>query len=221
MNINILYLYHELLNLYGDSGNVKAIEYALKEQNIDVKIDKLSIEDDIDFSDYDLIYIGSGTEKNQLIALEHLLKYKEEIAKYINNNKFILATGNGFEFFGKRIGDNKALEILDFEADYLEKRKVGDYIKETEYGKIVAFENSGSKITNNTTPLFDEDTGVLYKNLYGTYLIGPILIRNPKFNKYFIEKLIKSKDESFEIKDIDLNLDEKAYDSYLETYYSK
>lgn len=219
--MNILYLYYNLMNLYGESGNIKAIEQSLIKQNIDVNVDRLSIENDIDFNKYDLVYIGSGTEQNQLIALEHLLKYKHDIREYIENDKFVLATGNSLEFFGKRIENKNALEILEFETEYLEKRKVGDYIKNSEFGKIIAFENRGSKIINNTTPLFDEETGIHYRNLYGTYLIGPLLVRNPGFNRYFIERIIKSKDKNFDIKKFDLELNEKAYESYLKTYYNE
>ena len=219
MTINILYLYHDLMNLYGESGNLKAIVYSLSNQNIDVNIDKLSLEDNIDFSKYNLIYIGSGTEKNQLIALENMLKYKEQIKEYINNDKFILATGNSFELFGEKIGNNRALGLLKFQSLYLEKRKVGDYIKSSAYGQIVAFENRGSKIVNNSNPFLDEEIGVHYKNLYGTYLIGPLMVRSPEFNQYFITQLINSIDENYTIKKFDLELNEKANLSYFKTYY--
>lgn len=219
MTINILYLYHDLMNLYGESGNLKAIVYSLSNQNIDVNIDKLSLEDNIDFSKYNLIYIGSGTEKNQLIALENMLKYKEQIKEYINNDKFILATGNSFELFGEKIGNNRALGLLKFQSLYLEKRKVGDYIKSSAYGQIVAFENRGSKIVNNSNPFLDEEIGVHYKNLYGTYLIGPLMVRSPEFNQYFITQLINSIDENYKIKKFDLELNEKANLSYFKTYY--
>ena len=221
MTINILYLYYDLMNLYGDSGNIKAIKYSLEKQNLEVNIDRLSLEDNIEIYRYDLIFMGSGTEKNQLIALNNLLKYKDDLKQYIENGKYVLATGNSFELFGKSIENNTALEIFNFQATYLEKRKVGDYIKNTEFGKIVAFENRGSKIINNEIPLFDAETGIRYKNLFGTYLIGPLLVRNPDFHKYFIEQLIKSKDNNFKLSEFDTKLDEKAYDNYLKTYYNE
>ena len=174
MVINILYLYYDLMNLYGESGNIKAILQSLKDQDIDVNLDKLSLEDNIDFSKYDLIYIGCGTEKAQKIALDNIMQYKNQLEEYINNDKFILATGNSFELFGKKIGQTETLGILDFEAIPLEKRKVGDFIVNSEYGKILAFENRGSKLQNNRVPFLDSEIGVNYKNFYGTYLIRTI-----------------------------------------------
>lgn len=214
MTINILHLYYDLMNLYGENGNIKALIYSLKEQNIKVVVDRLSIGDDIDFIKYDLVYIGCGTETNELIVLKDILKYKKELKEYIENNKFILATGNSFELFGKNIEDNKALNIFDYESYYLDKRVVKDYIKDD----ILAFQNRGSRIENNTNPLFDEEIGFNYKNFYGTYLIGPILVRSPEFNKALITKLVKSKNKNFKFKTFDLKLDKKAHDSYLNTY---
>ena len=174
MVINILYLYYDLMNLYGESGNIKAILQSLKDQEIDVNLDKLSLEDNIYFSKYDLIYIGCGTEKAQKIALDNIMQYKNQLEEYINNDKFILATGNSFELFGKKIGQTEALGILDFEAIPLENRKVGDFIANSEYGKILAFENRGSKLQNNGVQFLDSEIGVNLKNFYGTYLIRTI-----------------------------------------------
>jgi len=49
MTINILHLYYDLMNLYGESGNVKAVMKSLKNQKIKVVLDELSIKDDINF----------------------------------------------------------------------------------------------------------------------------------------------------------------------------
>ena len=90
MKINILYLYNDLMNLYGESGNIKAITNYLKEQNIKTNIIEKSIQDEITLEDIDLIYIGSGMENNQLLALEHLKNYKEQLKEYIENNGYMI-----------------------------------------------------------------------------------------------------------------------------------
>ena len=220
MNINIAYLYHDLMNLYGESGNIKALVYSLKSQNVIVNVDYLSIGDKIDFDKYDVLYMSSGTEENELIALSDIKKYKKELKEFIESNKFIFATGNSFEIFGKSIGTTQALEIFDYSADYIEKRIVGDYQIETNVEKILAFQNRGSKISNNDSPLFDSEVGFNYKNFYGTYLIGPILVRNPKLNEYVTKKIILSKNQDFNFGEFDLDFDIKAKESYLKTYYN-
>ena len=116
--MNIGYIYYDLLNLYGDDGNIKALKERLTHQGIDVNIDYISLGDPINFNKYDLVYIGSGTDNNLLIALDYLKEYKNDIKRYINNNKFLLSTGNSVELFGKyiQIDDNKieALDILNY-----------------------------------------------------------------------------------------------------------
>ena len=216
MKIKIAYLYYDLLNLYGDNGNIKALEKRIKNQNIDVVIDYLSISDKKNFNDYDLIYIGSGTKKNTLIALNDLIKYKNELKKYVNDNKFILATGNSLELFGKTIKideTHNALNICDFIVEYNDNRIVKNALYSCDFLKneIIGFENHNGKIISNEDYLF-ENEGVHKNNFFGTYIIGPILIRNPEFCKYFIKELILSKDNNYEIIEDDYEYEELAYE---------
>ena len=107
MKIIIGYLYYDLLNLYGDSGNIKALKYHLEEQGCKVDIKYLSVNDKKDYDKLDMIYIGSGTEENLLVALEDLKKDEKDIKKFVNEKKFILSTGNSVELFGNYIIANK------------------------------------------------------------------------------------------------------------------
>ena len=67
--INVLHLYYDLLNLYGENANTRSIKYNLELNKIKVNIDLKSLNDEIDFNKYDLIYIGSGSEDNMKLAL--------------------------------------------------------------------------------------------------------------------------------------------------------
>ena len=120
--MNIGYIYYDLLNLYGDDGNIKALKQRLTNQGVKVNIDYISLGDIINFAKYDIVYIGSGTDDNLLIALDYLKEYKSDIKRYINGNKFFLATGNSVELFGKYIqkGEEKieALDILNYYTEY-------------------------------------------------------------------------------------------------------
>ena len=215
MKITIGYLYYDLLNLYGDSGNVKALEYHLKEQGVDVEIKYLSINDKKNFKDIDFIYIGSGTEENILTALEDLKKDKKEIEKYINNNKYILSTGNSIELFGNYVIINKKIKtlgILDYVSMHQDRivkdiKIKNDIINE----EIIGFENHQGKIISTNDDIIGE------KNFIGTYIIGPILVRNPKLCSKLVHDLILSKDKDFEFKEENYKLDEEAYKKTVET----
>lgn len=217
MTIRVAHLYYDLMNLYGEIGNLKVIEYQLKKQKINVIIDKLSLNDKIEFEKYDLIYMGSGTKKSTLLVLEDLKKYKQQVKEYIENNKFMLVTGNSINVFSKKIGDTEALNIFDFNISYSNTRLVGDVILDN----IIGFQNRDTLIENNNNPIFNNsEIGIHYKNFYGTYIIGPLLIRNPNFSQKFIKNLIISKKNDFKFRKFDFEIDKKASKSYVETYYN-
>lgn len=219
--MNIGYIYYDLLNLYGDSGNIKALKERLTNQGIDVKIDYISLGDIINFAKYDIVYFGSSTDDNLLIALDYLKEYKDDIKRYIDSNKFLLATGNSIELFGKYIqkGDNKieALDILNYYTEYNESRIVNDinYSCTISDNNIVGFENHrGHIISKENNFLYDKDNkyGVIYKNFIGTYLIGPLLIRNPYFMQEYLKKLLNTN----ELKEDNYNLEIESYKKAVE-----
>jgi len=216
MKLNILCLYHDIMNLYGDTGNINVIKYHLEEQNIKYKIDYLSIENDLNFKNYDLILIATGSENNRKIVLNHLIKYKKDIKDAIENNKFFLITGNALSMFGKKLYNEKALEIFDFEVTESKERISKEVIINSNITKpIYGFINHQDITTINENNLF-ENEGIHYKNFYGTYIIGPILSRNPEFLEYFLKDLITQKDKKFKIKKLNTKINEKAYNEFIE-----
>ena len=200
--MKIAYLYYDFLNLYGESGNIKIISNILKYNKIKHEILYLSINDELEFNKYDLVYIGSGTEDNLLIALKHLSKYKNDIKKYIEDNKFILITGNSIDMFGKKLADTKALNIFDYEVKK-EKRKM----EEVYHNKILGFINN-----NSYNSEYSDIDIIRYNNFYGTYILGPILVRNPHLVKQFLNDLTNKKLK------YDLKLETKAYNEFVKNF---
>ncbi len=217
--ITIAHLYYDFLNLYGENGNIKALEQILKSQNINVEIKNISLEDDIILKNIDIIYIGSGTEQNRDIALNHLLKYKKEIIDFLNNNKLIIATGNAYPLFGKKIINannelTEALNIFNFQeqqTDRIVKEIASNnkIIKE----KIYGFQNHYHQVINNKCWI--ENEGHHEKNFYGTYTIGPILIRNPKLLNAIIKNYLIKINPKFKWKKPDQKLEEQAYQQFI------
>lgn len=215
--VKIAHLYYDLMNLYGEIGNIKALEENLKLQDVDVKVVNLSIDDKLNFKDYDVIYIGSGTEEMRDKVLEHLSTYKDEIKKYLDKGMFIIATGNAYPLFGNNIIDSnnqikKALEIFDYN-EISSKRIVSEKHVKSSFieSDIYGFLNHYNNILSND--LMFSDTGYCNNHFYGTYLIGPLLIRNPKLLSYLIKETLKYKDIDY--KDLDLSLEENAYLNFI------
>ena len=82
--MRILHLYPDLMNLYGDYGNITVLKRHLEDQGVKVTVDKKDIDEVIDFSKYDFIYMGSGTENNQKLALDSFKKYENMFKIYLN-----------------------------------------------------------------------------------------------------------------------------------------
>ncbi len=237
--IRIAHLYYDLMNLYGDNGNIKAIKYQLENQGIKTIIDFLTVGDSIDFDKYDLIYIGPGTYDNQKIVLKDLIKYQKNIMKFIDDNKFIIATGNALEFFGKNIKPlngkkTKALNIFEFESEEIDLRLVGETVATCNNLKkeVIGFQNQNSIITKLKNPWFkltkgigsnvnSNIEGINYKNFYGTYMIGPILVRNSELLELICKKLVLQKNKDFKFKSFNVTLENKAYNEYIKNYLTK
>ena len=228
MKITIAHLYYDLLNLYGECGNVRILKKILEEQNVDVVVKFLTVDDKLNFEDYDFVYMGMGIEDNLKIANKHLKKYKKDIQKYIEDGKYFICTGNSYELFGKEIAFEsetiKTLGIFDYKSKILEERKIMEISAKTDIidKELIGFMNTGStndnekenflKNINNT----DENEGIIYKNFIGTYLIGPLLVRNPELLKLIVKKIIKEKNSKYRLKKINLDFLEKAYNDCLE-----
>lgn len=207
--MRIIHLFADLCNLYGDYGNVCALKRALENKGQNVEIEYQSIDDEIDISGADFVFIGSATERNQKVALNYLQGYKDNIKTALDNGTVILATGNSFEIFGQSVTDcdgtkHEGLSFFPYETVEGKERIVTDSLCTTLLcgGDIIGFVNKESLTTGATSPLFDvkqgsgngkddNKEGVHYGNFYGTHLIGPVLIRNPQLCEYFADMLIK------------------------------
>ena len=221
MKIKIAHLYYDLLNLYGESGNILALKKHLENSNIDVEVRFFTVEDVIDFKGFDIYYLGCGSDANQQIVLNDILKYKQAIKVAIENNKCFIATGNSIELFGKHIKTlnnkkHKCLGIFDYYTNKTDFRIVGEQLYKTKLidKLVIGFQNRNGVIKNSSSPLFEviDGTGYepknlfegyIYKKFYSTYLFGPLLIRNPYLTDYILKDLIKeykSKTDTYEYK---------------------
>ena len=201
--MKILHLYHDIMNLYGDYANIRALNRILSASGIECTVDRISFGENAIIEDYDIIYVGSGTERNQKVVLEDMKKYRVSLREYIDSGKTMLMTGNSFEMLGKSIHDAFGMEyeglgFFDFTVTEQNKiRNTADAILTADFIEkpLVGFINKCSEIEGITSPLFDvkmglgnkkDDTkeGIRINNFFGTHLTGPVLIKNPYFLIY-------------------------------------
>lgn len=214
MKIKILWLYKNLMNLYGSRGNVLCLARHIKEAGLEVEVIEKEIGDEINFLDVDFVYMGAGTENSRDRALKDIYKYKNELKDYIENGGVCLFCGNSFELLGtsilKRNGEQiEALGLYNFEVYETEKRIVVDTVCNCKFlnDKIIGFMNKQSITSFIPNPIFRvikgvgnapdrNDEGIFDKNLYATHLAGPILVRNPHFCAHIEKEIYKNKNLS-------------------------
>ena len=233
MKVNILHLFPDLLDQYFDSGNIQCLRKRLQWRNIECEVSCIKRGDPlIDLSNTDIIFIGGGADKEQLYVCRHLLGYKTELNEYVQSGGSLLAICGGYQLLGKyyKLHDEtiNGLEILDIYTEQGDKRLIGNTVLECDFldkahNKVVGFENHGGRThIGNHTPFGkvlyghgNEDNspydGVIYKNLIGTYLHGPLLPKNPKLCDYILTNALKRRYSDFtELGPIDDELENKA-----------
>ena len=235
--IKIAHLYYDIMNLYGENGNVKYLAHKLEEQNFKVDIHFLTIDDRIDFNKYDIFYIGTGNEESITYVLEDLQKYKQDIKQAINNNKYFILTGNALELFAKKIIKNKkrlkSINVLDYIVTYEDFRIVGEQYYESPLieQKIIGFQNRSSTIFYEKESLFKvikgtgynpkaKTEGITKKNVFATYLLGPFLVRNPYFTDYLVQKICTEQNQKYTLPNY-TDPAYKAYHEYIKNFHSK
>ena len=230
--LKILHLYYDLLNLYGENGNIRYLLSKFKEQNIPYEIDYKSIGDPIYFRDYDIVYIGTGTEHNIKLALDDIMKYRQEIYEAMKKSFYII-TGDALALFGKEIhylnGEvKKSLYLLDYTTYEVEENIVGEqhYNCSLINKPVIGFQNRKFKIDqyqeqNPFTVVVgnsynnDKDNvkeGIIRKGVLATFLTGPLLVRNPHLTDYLIKQIY----EAFSIEYRQPNTNTASYIAYSE-----
>lgn len=239
MEITIAHLYPDLLNLYGDRGNIITLKSRLENRGIDAKIVEYDLNDKIDFTNTDIIYIGGGSDREQLLVCNKLCEMKDEIKKFAEDNGSILAVCGGYHLLGNYYiaGDEKinGIGLLDIYTTQGNKRLIGNIVLESPLinSTVVGFENHGGRTNiGNHTPLGkvlygngnndkDEFEGVVYKNVIATNLHGPLLPKNPKLADLIIKNTLEKKYGTFELSPLDDTLEEKAHEYIVNRFISK
>ncbi len=211
--INITHLYPELLNLHGDKGNISALFMRCKWRNIEAKVVEVNEGDVLNLENTDILFIGGGGDKEQKLVCNFLMPYKDKLIEFAENGGVILATCGGYPMLGKffetETERNDGLSILDIESTYKKEKIIGNAISECEIDgesfKILGFENHSTETkTGNLLALakvikgggndgISGFEGVLYKNVFATYLTGPLLPKNPKLTDAILKRALIKK----------------------------
>ncbi len=228
-HLRLAHLYGDLLNTYGDVGNITALKYYAQQMDTEIDVQVISIENDFDPDQFDLAFFGGGQDYEQMIVSQDIQTEKAAIEKFIDDEKPMLAICGGYQLLGHYyIGANgekiQGIGVLDhYTLSQDNHRFIGDIeIKNELTGEIYhGFENHngrtfigeserplGKVVSGNGNNGEDQTEGAIYKQTYCTYFHGPILTRNGQLAKRILLQALRkkyptadfSKQEALEIK---------------------
>lgn len=210
MELNICHLYPDILNLYGDRGNIITMKRRLEGRGIKVNIDECSIGQPLNADKYDIFFIGGGQDFEQEVLLRDLSSGKaQDIRTAVEEEKTFLAICGGYQMLGEyyKTWDGVQLDFIGAIGVHTigaKERMIGNYMFRTtpESGDtvVVGFENHSGKtyLSEQVAPLGmmlsgngnngeDKTEGVRYKNVFGTYSHGSLLPKNPVLCDFILQ----------------------------------
>lgn len=199
MELNICHLYPDVLNLYGDRGNVLTMKKRLEWRGVGCNVNELPLGERRPLGKYDLFFIGGGQDFEQSLLLDDLRAGKgADLRAAVEDGKAFLCVCGGYQLMGHSYETHEGerfefLGALDLVTTGAKERLIGNFAFDTEFGPVVGFENhSGrTKLGPGVQPLGqvivgygnngeDGTEGARYKNVFGTYSHGPVLPKNPE-----------------------------------------
>ena len=207
MKLRICHLYGNLLNTYGDNGNLLMLQYLARQHGLEVETTLVSLKEPFDPEAFDLLFIGGGQDHEQMVIASDLPSKREALVRYIEGGGTGLAICGGYQLLGQfyETADGQKIEGLGALPHYtlrqIDNRFIGDIeIHNDGFGETyLGFENHngrtflgegeaplGRVVTGHGNNGEDGTEGAVYKNIFCSYFHGPLLVRN----RHLAERLI-------------------------------
>jgi lipid II isoglutaminyl synthase (glutamine-hydrolysing) len=201
MQLRLLALYPEQMNIYADRGNILFLQRRCEWRGIGFTYAASGPGEGFDPDAHDLIYMGGGQDRDQVIVAEDMLRTKRDaLAAAADEGAVVLAVCGGYQLLGHsyQLGERSVpgLGLADLKTVRESgPRLIGNVAIEVDLGRgpelVAGFENHGGRtyLGDGATPLGrvlkghgnngrDGLEGVRRGNLIGTYLHGPLLPKN-------------------------------------------
>lgn len=239
LKLSIAHLYPKQLNLYGDMGNIITLKQRAEWRGIEFEYNEFNPGDKI--TSCDLYFIGGGQDKEQMQVAGELYEQKEFLINERDNMAVFLGICGGYQLFGHYYqpfdGEKlKGISLLDAYTVAGKKRFIGNVTAHTDFltpDTLVGFENhSGlTYLEGATKPIAavttgngnngeDKTEGARFKNVFGTYLHGSLLPKNPHFADYLLTlALNKRYGDGVTLSPLDDKLEVMAHNSLIEKAY--
>jgi len=214
LTFSICHLYPDLLNLYGDRGNILTLQKRCEWRGIEAVVHSVGLDEEFDPDRYDLIFLGGGQDFEQSLISQDLVENKgNAIRKAVERDQVFLCICGGYQMMGEYYLDQsgskmEGLHAIPVWTEAGEKRLIGNLVCRSEELEkqgmdpiLVGFENHSGRTTlgEGSRPLAKVETGfgnngtdglegARYRNVYCTYMHGSFLPKNPVMADNLIQK---------------------------------
>jgi lipid II isoglutaminyl synthase (glutamine-hydrolysing) len=229
----ILHLYPVEMNIYGDRGNVLTLVKRLQWRGIGAKVIEAGVGEKVDLKSIDLIFAGGGQDRGQIAVGRDLQDRKEDLLAAAEDGMPMLTVCGTYQLFGRffQPKDGERIEGISlFKAETVagSTRMIGNISVKTSWGLLTGFENHsgqteldegqqalGSVLRGyGNTPRAGTE-GAVHKNVFGTYMHGPLLPKNPAFADHLLAVAMQRKYGVSELTALDDSLELAAHNSAL------
>jgi len=232
MKLRIAHLYPRLMNIYGDQGNIQALEYRCHQRGITTLINQIRPQGSLKPGSFDLLFAGGGQDQQQLIIAQDLRQRKKLLLQAAQQGIPMLVICGSYQLFGRYFqpfqGPKlKGISLINAYTIASKQRKIGNILIKTNFLQpqtLIGFENhSGNTfLETDTQPLGkvklgfgnngqDKTEGARVNNLFGCYLHGSLLPKNPHFADYLIQLALEKKYGSVKLKPLNDQLEYQAH----------
>ena len=220
--LQILHLYPELLNLYGDSGNILVLRKRLEWRHLGCTVHEVHMGERASLTGIDLVFIGGGSDREQRIVCDELQRQRSELAAFVEDGGVLLAVCGGYQLLGHSylMGNEevRGLSLVDLYTDRGSPRLIGNVMVESRIAPqpIVGYENHGGRthlgarveplgrvLFGNGNDGKSGQEGCLYRNVVGTYVHGPLLPKNPGVADWLLSRALERRGDTGELEPLD------------------
>ena len=236
MVLKIGHLYPTLMSVAADRGNLYAIEKRCKWRGISTEVEQIFVKQTPDFTKYDLILFHGGADREMELASQDIQGKASSLIEAAESKTVFLSVCAGYQLLGHYYKPYKGPELkgvglLDFYTEGGDTRFMTHMALECEFGQpgnnmLVGYENHSGRtyLGSNAQPLGkvivgwgnngkDGYEGAMHKQVFGTYLHGPLLPKNPWFTDYLIQLALSRRYGHVDLTPLDDAIENAAHDA--------
>jgi lipid II isoglutaminyl synthase (glutamine-hydrolysing) len=233
------WLYPDLMNIYGDRGNILTLLKRAEWRDYDARLLELGRGTTKKMDEVDVFFFGGGQDREQALVYEDLLEHKQApLERAVAKGAVILAVCGGYQLLGHyyQTADGElfpGIGLIDARTEAGKRRFIGDVVIDTDIeglkpATLVGFENHSGRtfLGPKAKPLGrvrmgfgnnggDGTEGYLQGGVVGTYLHGSLLPKNPHLADHLIRSALSRRGVA-EISQLDDSVEISAHERILE-----